>query len=229
MDVTSTTNAANTASTATSSNSATSLATLSDNLDNFLTILTTQLQYQDPLSPMDTHEFTNQLVQFANVEQGIQQNRNLESLISLQETNVMVGAVSYIGKEVEASGQTTKLKDGKAEFIYSLPEDAQASILALYDEKGTQVLFQKAETSDGRHTFVWDGKNSKGETLPDGSYTIQVVAANADDKEIKASYAIRGMVTGVGSKDGTPLLDLNGLEIPLANVVRVIKPEGETS
>ena len=225
MEVTSSTSAASSGT----SNSTSSLAALSENLDNFLTILTTQLQYQDPLSPMDTHEFTNQLVQFASVEQDIQQNRNLESLISLQETGIMVGAVSYIGKEVEVTGQTTKLEDGKAEFSYTLPEDAQAAIIAIYDANGTQVYYDKGETAKGTHSFTWDGKSSKGETLPDGNYTIQIAAANADGEQITPTYSVRGKVTGVGIEGSTPLLDLDGLEVPLANVVRIIEPEGETS
>jgi flagellar basal-body rod modification protein FlgD len=223
MEVTSATN------TSSSGNSASSLAALSENLDNFLTILTTQLQYQDPLSPMDTHEFTNQLVQFANVEQGIQQNRNLESLLALQETNIMVGAVSYIGKDVEVTGQTTQLKNGNAEFSYTLPEDAAAAVIAIYNDEGTQVVRETAETSAGTHSFVWNGKDSKGADLPDGNYTIQIAAADADGEQITPTYSIHGKVTGVGIENGTPLLDLEGLEVPLANVVRVIEPEGETS
>jgi len=222
MEVTSSTSA-------TTGNSTQSLSKLTEDLDNFLTILTTQLQYQDPLSPMDSSEFTNQLVQFASVEQEIQSNRNLESLIALQETNILVGAVSYIGKEVEVTGQTTKLENGSAEFIYSLPEKAQAAILAIYDESGTQVLFQKADTDAGRHSFVWDGKNGNGEAQPDGNYTIQIVAANANDEQITPDYAVRGKVTGIGTVDGVPVLELDDLNIPLANIVRVIEPEGESS
>ena len=211
----------------TQSNSSSSLSNLSSNLDNFLKILTTQLQHQDPLSPMDTHEFTNQLVQFASVEQQIQGNRNLESLISLQETNIMVGAVSYIGKEVEATGQTTTLEDGKAKFIYSLPEEATASILAIYDENGTQVLFKQADKEAGRHEFIWDGKDTKGAAMPEGDYTIQVVAVNADNEAITPAYSITGTVTGVGIDDGEATLSLGGMNVPLANVVRVIEQDGE--
>ena len=210
------------------SNSASSLSKLSSNLDNFLTILTTQLQYQDPLSPMDTNEFTNQLVQFASVEQQIQGNRNLESLIALQQTNIMVGAVSYIGKEVEVTGQTTTLEDGKAKFIYSLPEKASAAILAVYDENGTQVLFQQADKDAGRHEFVWDGKDSKGTTMPDGKYTIQIVAVNEANESITPTYSITGTVTGVGIDEGDATLSLGGMDVPLANVVRVIDQNGES-
>jgi flagellar basal-body rod modification protein FlgD len=210
-----------------STNSTTSLAKLSENLDNFLTILTTQLQHQDPLSPMDTHEFTNQLVQFASVEQGIQSNKNLESLIGLQETNIVVGAVSFMGKNVEVLGQTTKLENGSAEFFYTLPENASAAILAIFDENGTQVRFEQANTAAGRHSYIWDGTNDKGQTLPDGNYTIQVVGTNADGDQITPTYSVRGAVSGVAVDGGVPTLNLDGLDVPLANVVRIIEPEGE--
>src|SRR3546814_5759772 len=95
--------------------SASSISKLSSDLDNFLTILVTQLQFQDPLSPLDTHEFTNQLVLFSGVEQQIQQNQNLEQLITLQKNAVALGAVDYIGKNVEATGKTTMLQDGAAQ------------------------------------------------------------------------------------------------------------------
>lgn len=222
MDINSTSSTTNQ-----SNSSSSSLSKLSSDLDNFLTILTTQLQYQDPLSPMDSTEFTNQLVQFANVEQQIQSNRNLESLITLQQTNLMVGAVSYIGKEVEVTGQTTTLKNGQAKFIYNMPEDASAAVLAIYDEKGTQVAFTQAERAAGRHEYVWDGKDSKGNTVPDGKYTIQIVAVDADNEQVTPEFTVTGIVTGVGMEDGEPTLDLNGVAVPLTNVVRVI--EGESS
>jgi flagellar basal-body rod modification protein FlgD len=213
----------------TQSSSASSLSQLSSNLDNFLKILTTQLQHQDPLSPMDTHEFTNQLVQFASVEQQIQGNRNLEALISLQETGIMVGAVSYIGKQVEVTGQTAMLEDGSAEFIYTLPEDATAAILAVYDENGTQVLFKQAEKDAGRHAFIWDGKDGKGAAMPDGKYTIQIVAVNEANEAITPAYSITGTVAGVGIEDGKATLSLgSSLDVPLANVVRIVDQNGES-
>jgi len=204
------------------SDSTSSLAQLSSNLDNFLTLLTTQLQYQDPLSPMDSTQFTNQLVQFASVEQQIQSNRNLESLISLQQTNNMVGAVSYIGKKVEVTGQTTTLKDGQATFSYTLPSDASAAVLGIYDENGKQVAVGQAEKTAGRHDFVWDGKDGRGNTLPAGKYTIQVAAVDANNTQITPTYTTTGTVTSVGIDKGVATLDLDGVEVPLSNIVRVV-------
>ena len=205
----------------TESKSASSLAKLSENLDSFLTILTTQLQNQDPLSPLDTHEFTNQLVLFAGVEQQIQQNNNLEDLIALQRNNVATGAVSYIGKQVEAEGRTTTLKDDEATFIYTLPEDANAATLTVVDSSGDLVLLTRAETAAGRHEFVFDGKNSLGNTLPEGAYTIEVTAADANDQPIDVSYTIFGTVTGVDIEEGEATLRLDDITVPLSQVTRI--------
>jgi flagellar basal-body rod modification protein FlgD len=220
MQVNSTPPATN--SSATGSNSASSLSDLSSNLNNFLTLLTTQLQYQDPLSPMDSTQFTNQLVQFASVEQQIQANSNLESLISLQQTSNMVGAVSYIGKQVEVSGQTATLKDGQATFSYTLPSDATAAVVGIYDANGKPVSVGEAEITAGRHDYVWDGKDSQGKTVADGQYTIQVTAVDANNAQVTPTYTTVGTVTSVGIEKGVATLDLDGVQVPLADVVRVV-------
>ena len=220
MDVTNT--PSSTSSNTTGSNSASSLAQLSSNLNNFLTLLTTQLQYQDPLSPMDSTQFTNQLVQFASVEQQIQANKNLESLISLQQTNNMVGAVSYIGKQVEVTGQTSTLKDGKATFSYTLPTKASAAVVGIYDSNGKPVSVAQGELTAGRHDYVWDGKDSQGNAIPPGQYTIQVTAVDANNAQITPTYTTVGTVSTVGIENGVATLDLDGVQVPLSNVVRVI-------
>src|SRR3546814_344036 len=124
------------------SKSDSSFSKLTGDLNNFLTLLTTQLQFQDPMSPLDTHEFTNQLVLFSGVEQQIQQNQNLEQLITLQKNGVALGAVDYIGKEIEASGRTTMLQDGAAKFAYLLPEEAKAASLRIFDSSGSLVFHE---------------------------------------------------------------------------------------
>ena len=136
------------------SDSKASLSKLTEDLDNFLTLLTAQLQHQDPLEPLDTHEFTNQLVQFSSVEQSIQQNKNLESIIELNQNNMAISAVSYIGKEVSATGQKNMLANGKATFSYTLPEAAQAGTISITNQAGDVVFFGKAEKTAGTHEFI---------------------------------------------------------------------------
>src|SRR6185503_3409362 len=117
MDVSATTAAAS---------SATNKArqTLSSNYDMFLKLLTAQLQNQDPLSPMDSNQFTQQLVMYSQVEQQLTTNDNLSSLIALQKSAAGANAVSYLGRTAFTQGADTSLADGAANWRCSLPNDA---------------------------------------------------------------------------------------------------------
>ena len=129
-------------------------ARLAEDMDNFLTLLTTQLQNQDPTNPMDSKEMTNQLVQFSQVEQQIQQNKNLEQLLALQNHSATASAVSYIGRQVQMPGNASMLENGGARFGYSLSEPAQSVTLMVLDSSG-KAVFQTDGLSDaGRHTFT---------------------------------------------------------------------------
>src|SRR5579864_1728058 len=90
-------------STSTGSTSSSDASLLGSNLNTFLTLLTTQLKNQDPTSPMDTNAFTQQLVSFSEVEQQINTNNNLQSLITLGQGRANTDAVSYLGKAVTIS------------------------------------------------------------------------------------------------------------------------------
>ena len=107
-------NATSTSSTAAKGTAAASRATFGDNYDTFLKLLTSQLQNQNPLSPMDSTQFTSQLVQYSSVEQAIKQNENLEKLIAMQSSTQSANAVGYIGKSVDMSGERVGLVSGEA-------------------------------------------------------------------------------------------------------------------
>ncbi len=109
--------------------SAASAATRSEsqiaaNFDTFLLLLTAQLKNQDPLEPMDSNQFTQQLVQFSQVEQQINANKNLESLIALTKARSSSDAVSYLGKTLTLTDGTAALMGGEAIWAYSLENDA---------------------------------------------------------------------------------------------------------
>ena len=117
--------------TGTGTTSTTSMSKLAENFDQFLTLLTTQLKNQDPLSPMDSAQFTQQLVQFAGVEQQINANKNLETLISLQKSSQVMGALDLMGKKVEASSDKVPLMNKQATFAYELPKNAAQARLTV--------------------------------------------------------------------------------------------------
>ena len=194
------------------------LADLSGNLDNFLTILTTQLQFQDPLSPLDTHEFTNQLVLFSSVEQQVQQNKKLENLVTLQQNSVALGSVDYIGKVIEANGNTTQLENSVAKTTYFLPKNALTTRLNISDPSGDVILTRDLPTTAGIHTFVWDGLNGQGIQQPDGAYTFTITAKDTSDDLISHDQTVFGTVTGVQFENGTSILQMGDIPVSLSDI-----------
>lgn len=196
-------------------------ATLSDSFDTFLTLLTTQLRYQDPLEPMDSAEFTNQLVQFSQVEQSISTNSNLEKLLGYQGANQAVAAIGYIGTTVEALGNALLLVDGSATMNYVLAEKAESAKVIIYDANGDQVRSIESATSLGKHTVTWDGKDDDGNTLPDGAYTAVVSARDADTNLIEVATSITARVTGTQNNENGTQLIFGSVPIDLDKVISV--------
>ena len=215
MDVTATSNQAQQASVIAGQD-------LAENFDNFLMLLVTQLENQDPLEPMDTNEFTSQIVQFASVEQEIASNNNLEQLIALQRSNQAAAAVGYLGKRVEAAGNTTVLKDGQAEWNYGLPENADTVDLIVYDELGNQIYHTQGSTDLGAHQFVWDGLDNSGNPMPEGLYTLSVSATGSDGEAIETSMTVVGQVDGVETTGDSVVLFVGPIGIPIGDVISIL-------
>ncbi|CAA7627501.1 flagellar hook assembly protein FlgD [Magnetospirillum sp. SS-4] len=177
--------------------SVTSKSTLGTNFNTFLTMLTTQLKHQDPLSPMDSTQFTNQLVQFSSVEQQINANSNLEKLIKLQQATQTSDSISYLNQTVEVSGSKLPLQGGAAAFSYTLPASASSCEVQIRDSSGVLVYKTQADTAAGRHDLAWDGTDSSGEKQDDGLYTVSVVAKGVDGTPLTATTTVQGTVTKV--------------------------------
>jgi flagellar basal-body rod modification protein FlgD len=197
-----------------------------NNFQDFLTLLTEQIKNQDPLSPMDSTQFTSQLVQFTGVEQGIEQNSNLSQLIALQSDVQMGTAVSYLGKSVDVDGQTMQLAGGAAKVDYSVPSSTPVTKVALTvtDQSGNVVRTADGETAAGRHTFTWDGKNNTGTLLPDGTYNVKIAGTDSQGNPVTISTAATGIVSNVGVVDGKVVLTVGDREIPLSSVTSVSTP-----
>lgn len=191
---------------------------LAKNFDNFLSLLTAQLRNQDPLSPIDSTDFTQQLVQFTGVEQSIATNRNLERLLGHFEANQAASLVGYIGKTVEANGQTTAFANGSARWSYELPRNSAATVVTITDLAGRKVFEALGEKTQGTHGFVWDGRDRSGNTVPEGFYTMSVSALDAVGNPVQASTRINGTVTGLEQADGQSFLLIGDLRVRLADI-----------
>ncbi|BCW88486.1 Basal-body rod modification protein FlgD [Alphaproteobacteria bacterium SO-S41] len=216
MDVSSATSAATQAGSASK--------TLSGNFDTFLKLLTAQLQNQDPLEPMDTSQFTQQLVQYSSVEQNIYTNKNLETLIGLQQNAGLGSAVSYIGREVSADSPDAALSNGIAEWTYTLPRPAASVSLTVTDASGKTVFSGTGPLKAGANTVGWDGKTNAGATAPDGVYTLTVKAVDSAGESMTAPLSLSGVVAGVETVDGQVVLDVGGVKLKLSDVNAVRQP-----
>ncbi len=200
-------------------------STLADTFDTFLALLTTQLQNQDPLDPMQSSEFTSQLVQFAGVEQSINTNKKLDQLVELQTSGQLNTAVSFIGKTVEVVSDLLLLKDGAAKISYGLDRNAAQTIISITDENGRVVRTVRGETGDGRHEFEWDGRDTNGVVVDDGVYGFSVVATDGDDETIDTIAASFGRVTGIEIVDNAPRLNIGELGVPFDAIFAVRENE----
>lgn len=195
------------ASTSTSTQTNSSRATLAQNYDTFLVLLTAQLQNQDPLAPMDSTQFTQQLVQFSQVEQQIRTNEQLENLVGQYQAASAGAALSYLGRDAIIAANETYLAGGVANWAYNLPENATSFTVHVRDASGKIVYTSTTEASSaGEHLFSWDGATNNNTTAPNGVYTLTFEAKNAAGAAIRPTVNVRETIMGVDFSSGAPVV-----------------------
>jgi len=200
---------------------------LAETFDNFLVLLTTQLQHQDPLSPMDTTQFTEQLVQFTGVEQALATNKKLDELISLQTRNQLNQAAAYIGKDVTSSNIVLMLQGGSADISYTLSASAADANILVIDENGNTVRTLPGPTGAGTHEITWDGKNDEGNQLDDAVYGFLVSAVDVDGNNVPLNQQFTGTVTGIKQVDDEIVLSVGDVELTLDEITGIKIPDDE--
>lgn len=194
---------------------------IAQNFDTFLQLLTTQLRNQNPLEPLDTNEFTNQLVQFSSVEQIIETNKHLEQISQLSATNMAAASVSYIGKTVIADGATQNLENGQANWFYEIKQDAPQSTMIIRDANGNTVSSQNVALKTGRHKLTWNGQDTNGRFLPEGRYTLQLSAKNQSGARVRVTTSIAGQVDSVDLSKQDPVLNIGESRIKLSEIKQI--------
>jgi flagellar basal-body rod modification protein FlgD len=194
---------------------------LSSNFSTFLTLLTTQLKNQDPTSPMDSNQFTQQLVMYSQVEQQINTNDNLKTLISQGTSNAASMTTGYLGKKVSVTNGQASLTNGSATWSYNLKTIAATTQLSVTDANGRTVYTGTGETTAGKNTFTWDGKDTNGNQLPDGAYKLTVTAADSAGNAVTSSVASAGTVTQIDMTGATPQLIVGNMEVGLGDIAAV--------
>jgi flagellar basal-body rod modification protein FlgD len=203
----------------------TSGVSLNETFDNFLTLLTTQLENQDPMSPMDTAQFTEQLVLFSSVEQALSTNQKLDQLIALQGGGLLSDAVDLIGKQVSADGSAAVLQNGVSRISYDLQGSAAQVGIALLDQSGQVVRGLTGPTSAGAHEIVWDGTDQNGARLPDGEYSLMVSAVDDEGNPVPVTQGLTGTVTGIRLENNEVVLSLGTVDLKLDEVLAIRTPD----
>ena len=204
-----------------------SLASLSSNFTDFISLLTTQLKNQDPTSPTDTDQFTQELIGFSQVQQEVDTNTNLTNLISQTKSAGVNSSINYLNQQVDYSGDSFNLKSGKPmpTLGYTLPSNAASVSIAITDKNGNAINTLTSTTTGitaGPQTISWNGEDANGDTVTDGDYNFAVTAKDSSGNTISGvTTNVTDYVSQVGYANGASTLYFGDLPISTDNVVSV--------
>lgn len=191
--------------------------------DDFMKLMSAQLKYQDPVSPMKNEQMAAQLAQFSALEQMMNVNQNLEKMSAGQKPSEHMIAASLIGKRITTDSTHFQLKKGESpEIGFNLPDSAASVNVAVVSEKGEIVReFELGEMIKGPQSVRWDGKNSKGQDQPVGEYNYRISAKDTSGKPMDMKVNSAGLVTGVTFEGGKSLLIVDGKKIPIEEIGQI--------
>ncbi len=195
---------------------------LAEDFDDFLILLTTQLQNQDPLDPADSTEFTNQLVSFAGVEQQINANQRLESLVSLGLGTSFSSSLNYVGKDVSyVSSEAFFDGQSPVEVNYSINGVSADTTINIFDENKNLIFSRPVSDDESLESFTWDGKDNNGFLQPAGTYSVRVDALDGQNNPLTATTVVSGHVSGVETQNGATFLLVGERAVSVGNVINV--------
>ena len=195
---------------------------IAGNFQSFLQLLTTQLQNQNPLSPLDTNQFTQQLVEFAGVQQQINTNDSLATLVSLQQTAQSSQALQFVGKTAVVKGNTATLSNNQATWELNIPTASTVNI-SIAASNGQTVYSNSFNASAGNNqVFGWNGLATDGSQLPAGNYTLTATAKDANGNNVAVSTSVAGVVSSVDLTQSPPLLSIGGQTFTVNQVQSII-------
>jgi flagellar basal-body rod modification protein FlgD len=215
---------ASTSSSTSSASATNALASqqIAGNFQSFLQLLTTQLQNQNPLDPLDTNQFTQQLVEFAGVQQQLNTNDSLATLVSLQQSTAASQALNYVGKTAVVSGSTAALTDSTATWELSVPTASTVNISIASSTGQTAFTGTFNVAAGSNQPFEWNGQGTDGTQFPDGNYTLTATAKDAGGNTVAVTTAIQGTVNSVDLTQSPPLLSIGGQTFTLSQIQSIV-------
>jgi flagellar basal-body rod modification protein FlgD len=194
---------------------------IADNFQTFLTLLTTQLQHQNPLDPLDTNQFTQQLVQFAGIEQQLKSNEQLKSLVEIEKSAQATQALVYVGSNVAVDGSKAQF-DKSATWNFHSDKNTSATI-TITNSAGQTAYTGNFSLKEGNSSFVWDGKGNDGVQWPAGTYTLTATGKDSSGNNVAISTEVQGVVDSVDLTASPPLLSIGGQTYTTDKIKRVVR------
>ena len=196
---------------------------IASNFTTFLTLLTTQLKNQNPLDPLDTNQFTQQLVQFAQVEQQMKSNDQLATLVSLDKNAQSTTALAYVGATVVVDGSTAALSNDSASWTLNTTKPSTATV-TITDSIGQTAYTGTFAVNPGNQAFSWDGNGNDGKLWPDGNYTLTATGVDANKQTVAISTQVQAVVDSVDLTQTPPLLSINGQNYTMDKIKQIVRP-----
>ncbi len=198
---------------------------LNGNFDTFLTLLTTQLKNQNPLDPLNTEQFTQQITQYTGVEQQLKTNDLLQRLVNNQSGGSLTSALGFLGNNIVANGDSAQLSNGQANWTLNATSNVNATI-TITNATGQVVRTEQRALQAGSTNYQWNGRDDTGVAQVNGSYKIAITARSSDGTQQTVSTRSSGRVTAVDLSNGEAILTVNGAKVKLSDVTSVSTPGG---
>lgn len=211
----------------TSKTAAASTSLLAD-YNLFLKLLTTQMTNQDPLDPMNTSEYTQQLVQYSQVEQSIQQTGKLDDILGQLLSQQMAQASSYIGREARFDSAVAGLGDNPAKWTYYVNGTPSTVTATIKDALGGTVATVTLDPSETQGTYKWDGTQTDGTKAAAGAYTLSINAQAANGSTLPTTINSVGVVDDVVTDGTSIMLGVNGIRLSATGLVALTAPSTST-
>jgi flagellar basal-body rod modification protein FlgD len=189
---------------------------------DFYALLIKQLQFQDPLNPVENTEFTGQLAQFASLQALTDMKTSMDTVSKLQASTNNLTALALIGKHVNAAGNIVNYSGTSEDLDYTLDDKAESVTIKIYNSDGKVIrTAELTNAAAGASKYAWDGKDSSGTIVTQGKYYFQVSAVDYEGSSVGATTYAKGEVTGVKYDDGTTYLTIGNKDVALSDVKNI--------
>lgn len=198
--------------------------------DDFLKLMLTQMKFQDPTTPLESHQMASQLAQFTSLEQMKNMNTNIEKLAAGNKPNAQFQALQFIGKSIESDSSKVFRGEGDKshEVRFNLGKDAKDIEVNIKDAEGDVVKsYTLHDLKKGQNSLTWNGMNGSDELSRAGTYKVEVLAKDSNGGKIVSSMKVAGTITGVNYSAQGPMLMIGNQSVPMSEVRKIVDPSAK--